>query len=90
MTQPTAGEEPLPAWLRQAWQRRLLLFGLLVFLLIVTAAWAAAAIFALIVVWRHGSNPAVAVFFGVWLSLWASYPVAMFRSVRRATAIRRG
>jgi hypothetical protein len=91
MPRPIAGEETLPRWLRSRCQRRLLLFGLFLFLLVVTVAWAIAAVFAVLVLWRHGgSHPVAAVFLSGWLLGWATFPVYLVRGILTDRRARRG
>src|SRR5438045_3189592 len=91
MTRPIAGDETLPSWRRSGGQRRLLFFGLLLFLLLVTVAWAIAAVFAVLELWRRGgSNPAAAVFLSGWLLLWATFPVCVVQAIVKVRRVGQG
>jgi hypothetical protein len=81
MSRPTFGAQELPKWLRGRWRQELFRFALLIFLVGVVAIWAVGAGFAVTALWRHGSDPLVAVFLGAWLLIWMSVPVAIVRGL---------
>jgi hypothetical protein len=88
MTRPPAGEEAQHEWLNTRRGLQLLRLGLLVFLLAFAVAWAVGAVFAVLVLWRHGKHPTVAVFLGAWLLLWAAIPVWFVQAFGRAREAR--
>src|SRR6266404_6336839 len=89
MTQLIVGDETFLRWLHPGWRRRVLGVGLLLLLLAFTVAWAVGAVFAALVLWRHGSsNPAAAVFLGGWLLLWAAFLVWVVQAIRKARRVR--
>jgi len=88
MTRPTAGEEALTRWLHPGWRLQLVRVGVLLFLLVFAVGWGVGAVFAVLVLWRHGNHPAVDIFLGAWLLVWAAIPVWFVRGLRAARKAR--